>query len=74
MEKGKAEKKIQEYISKNGISQTFVADLLGLSPANLSATFKGRRRLKADELIIFCQHYGLREYLQNNHARILYNR
>jgi len=30
MEKGKAEKKIQEYISKNGISQTFVADLLGL--------------------------------------------
>ena len=59
MEKGKAEKKIQEYISKNGISQTFVAELLGLSPANLSATFKGRRRLKADELIIFCEHYKL---------------
>lgn len=59
MEKRKIEQKIQEYIDSNGISQKFVADLMGLSPANLSATFKGRRRLKADELIKFCQHYGL---------------
>lgn len=53
------EKRIQEYINMNGISQTFVAKLMGLSPANLSATFAGRRKLKADEFLIFCGHYGL---------------
>ena len=53
------EKKIQTFIKQNGISQKFVANLIGISEFNLSATLTGRRRMKADELIIFCEHYGL---------------
>lgn len=53
------EKKIRTYLKENGINQAFVAKLLNLSPANLGAMLNGKRRMKADELIIFCQHYGL---------------
>lgn len=53
------EKRIQKFINENGITQEFAAKVMGLKPANLSATFNGRRRLKADELLAFCQHYKL---------------
>ena len=53
------EEKVQQYLVNNGITQVFFADLIGISTANVAAMFKGKRRMKADELIKFCEHYGL---------------
>lgn len=53
------EEKVKEYLISNGINQRFVANLIGISPSNLSAMFDGKRKMKADELIAFCNHYKL---------------
>lgn len=53
------EEKVQEYLRTNGISQKYFAELIGISPANLAATFNGKRKMKACELIKFCEHYGV---------------
>lgn len=53
------EEKVQEYLKLNGISQKYFAELIGISPANLTATFNGKRKMKAHELIKFCEHYGV---------------
>lgn len=53
------EQKIQKFLLVNGITQVFFAKLIGLSTANVSAMFNGKRKMKANELVIFCEHYGL---------------
>lgn len=63
------EEKVQEYLRKNGISQKYFAELIGISAANLTATFNGKRRMKAYELIKFCEHYGVTlEFFKNENA------
>lgn len=61
------EEKVQEYLKLNGISQKYFAELIGISPANLTATFNGKRKMKAHELIKFFEHYGVTlDFFKNN--------
>ena len=53
------EETVKLYLDKNGISKKFIAKLLGVSISDLNAIFNGRRKMKADELIIFCEYFGL---------------
>ena len=53
------EEKVKNYLVANWISQRHLAGILGISPANLQATFAGKRKLKATELIKFCEHYSI---------------
>ena len=64
------EEKVQKYLLVNGITQVFFANLIGISPANVAAMFNGKRRMKADELIKFCEHYGLSfDYFRNKNLQ-----
>lgn len=61
------EEKVQEYLKSNGISQKYFASLIGISPSNLTAMFVGKRKMKACELIKFCEHYGITlEFFKND--------
>ena len=67
------EEKVQEYLRAHGISQKYFAELIGISPANLVATFNGKRKMKAHELIKFCEHYDVTlEFFKQNFTGELY--
>ncbi len=53
------EEKVKEYLIEHGISQRYFANLIGISPSNLTAMFQGKRRMKAYELIKFCETYSI---------------
>lgn len=53
------EEKVHSYLKTNGISHRFFANLIGISSSNLSEMFKGKRKMKATELIRFCEKYNL---------------
>jgi transcriptional regulator with XRE-family HTH domain len=53
------EEKVKNYLVANGITQRHLAGILGISAANMQATFAGKRKLKATELIKFCEHYNI---------------
>ena len=52
--------KVKEFINTNGIKKKFFANLLGISVAKLSAMLQGKRKMKADELIIFSEYFNLK--------------
>ena len=54
------EEKVKEFINTNGIKKKFFANLLGISVAKLSAMLQGKRKMKADELIIFSEYFNLK--------------
>lgn len=54
------EEKVKEFICANGIKKKFFADLLGISYAKLRAMLQGKRKMKADELIIFSEYFNLK--------------
>ncbi len=47
------------YIKGNRINKKFAANLIGVSNSKLNAIFKGKRKMRADELIAFCEYYGI---------------
>ena len=55
-----SEEKVKEFINTNGIKKKFFANLLGISVAKLSAMLQGKRKMKADELIIFSEYFNLK--------------
>ena len=54
------DEKVKEFINTNGIKKKFFANLLGISVAKLSAMLQGKRKMKADELIIFSEYFNLK--------------
>lgn len=50
----KPEKVIADKIKEKGYIQKFVADKIGISECSLSLSLKGKRSLKANELIALC--------------------
>ena len=68
------EEKVKNYLLVNGITQVFFANLIGISSANVAAMFAGKRKMKADELITFCEHYGLSfDYFRNKKLKDVAN-
>ena len=53
------EEKVRNYIKDEAINPNFIAKLLGLSIIKLNSLLQGKRKMKADELIILCEYYGL---------------
>lgn len=54
------EEKVKEFIYANDIKKKFFADLLGISAAKLRAMLQGKRKMKANELIIFSKYFNLK--------------
>lgn len=48
-------KKIKEYLSNKGISQTFVANKTGIPISTLNAALNGNRKILAEEYFLICQ-------------------
>ena len=46
--------KIAEYIEKQGIKQSAIANYLEIHPQTMSDIINGKRKLKADEYIDIC--------------------
>ena len=55
----KIEKQIKTYLKNNGISSSEAADMLGITNSNLSRLLNGRRKMRADELVVICGRFGL---------------
>ena len=53
------EEKLLQYLKKEGISISFAAELIGISKSKTQAILNGKRKIKADELIKFCEYYGM---------------
>lgn len=50
-----ANKKINDYLKEHGISQTFIAEKLGISRTRMSMMLNGKRKMTADDLIKICK-------------------
>lgn len=48
-------KKIKEYLNNKGISQTFVANKIGMPINILNAALNGNRKILAEEYFLICQ-------------------
>ena len=53
------EKIIFDYVRHNDINEDTFSNLTGISQSELRAISNGKRKLKADELIMFCEYFGL---------------
>lgn len=53
------EEKVRDYLKEEGISCAKAAVILGLTEASLKALLEGRRKMRADELIAFCEYFAL---------------
>lgn len=47
--------RIAQYITDNGIKQSFVADKSGINKVRLSVILTGKSRMFADEFVKICQ-------------------
>ena len=47
--------KVRAYRQANGITQSFVANQINMSPKTLNAIEKGRQRLQADTFELICR-------------------
>lgn len=50
---------IKKYLEENGITQAFVSKKTGISPAKLSLSLNGERRLSFDEYSLICGVLGV---------------
>lgn len=48
-------RKIKEYLSNKGISQTFVSNKTGIPISTLNAALNGNRKILAEEYFLICQ-------------------
>lgn len=46
---------LKEYISNNGIKQSFVAEKAGMPAELLRRSLEGKRKLQADEFLMICK-------------------
>ena len=45
---------IKQYLTENGIKQSFVAEKAGMSPELFRRSLEGTRKLQADEFLAIC--------------------
>lgn len=50
-----ANKKLNEYLKEHGISQSFLAEKLGISRTRMSMMLNEKRKMTADDLIKICK-------------------
>ena len=50
---------VEKYVRENKISPVGVSRTLGISLERAEGILRGRRRMRADELIVFCEQYRL---------------
>jgi transcriptional regulator with XRE-family HTH domain len=48
-------KALRHFLQGNGIKQSYLAHKSGISPDRMSRILRGRRQLRADELMAFCR-------------------
>ena len=46
--------RLNDYVDKNGIKQSFIAQKTGISPDTISKILNGNRRIMADEFLDIC--------------------
>ena len=51
----KVQSRVSEYISENGIRNSFVAEKVGMSPVIVSRILSLKREMTADEFELFCK-------------------
>lgn len=47
-------KHLNEYVTKNGIKQVYIAQKTGLTADTVSKILNGNRRILADEFLLIC--------------------
>lgn len=50
---------IRDKIDESGLKKVYVAKKVGISQDALTGIIKGRRKMRADELIAFCEVLGI---------------
>lgn len=50
---------IRDKIDASGLKKVFVAEKVGISQDALTGIIKGRRKMRADEFIAFCEVLGI---------------
>lgn len=48
-------KALRHFLQSNGIKQSYLARQSGITPDRMSRILRGRRQLRADELMAFCR-------------------
>lgn len=51
--------KFKGYCAENGIKQTEIMELLGLSAQSVNAKMNGRQDFTLSQIKTLCQHYGI---------------
>ena len=50
---------IKEYMRKNGIKQSYVADKIGMPPQVLGQILNGNRKIETKEFFVLCEAIGV---------------
>lgn len=52
-------KRFKGYMAEHDISQTEIAEILGIAKENVNAKVNGRQDFTMAQVRILCQHYGI---------------